>query len=75
MYHDQALVPAKLLDFENLVNTTLGIPIIRTSVDHGPGLDIAGKNKADPSSMVAALRMARQFALKRYKNPAKSGRT
>ncbi len=74
MYHDQGLVPAKLLDFENLVNITLGIPIIRTSVDHGTARDIAGKNKADPSSMIAALRMARQLSSKRFKINSKKDR-
>ena len=58
MYHDQGLIPVKLLDFKNTVNVTLGLPIARTSVDHGVGLDIAGKNKADPSSFCAALLLA-----------------
>ena len=51
MYHDQALIPVKLLDFPHTVNVTLGLPIIRTSVDHGVAFDIAGKNRADSSSM------------------------
>lgn len=59
-YHDQGLIPIKLFDFENTVNITLGLPIVRTSVDHGIGLDIAGKNKADPSSFLAALNLALQ---------------
>ena len=58
MYHDQALVPLKTLDFQNGVNITLGTPIVRTSPDHGTALDIAGKEIADPSSMIAAIKMA-----------------
>lgn len=58
MYHDQGLIPVKLIDFPNTVNITLGLPIIRTSVDHGTAFDIAGKNLADPSSMIAAIRTA-----------------
>jgi 4-hydroxythreonine-4-phosphate dehydrogenase len=57
MYHDQGHIPMKLIDFEHTVNVTLGIPIIRTSVDHGTAFDIAGKNKASPQNMIAALRM------------------
>jgi 4-hydroxythreonine-4-phosphate dehydrogenase len=55
MYHDQALIPAKLLDFENLVNLTLGLPIVRTSPDHGVAYDIAGTGQARPTSFLAAL--------------------
>ena len=58
MYHDQGLIPVKLLDFPNTVNVTLGLPIIRTSVDHGVAFDIAGKGRADPSSLIAAVRLA-----------------
>ncbi len=58
MYHDQGLIPLKLLDFENAVNVTLGLPVIRTSPDHGTAYDIAGKNKADPSSMISAIKLA-----------------
>jgi 4-hydroxythreonine-4-phosphate dehydrogenase len=58
MYHDQGLIPVKLLDFPNTVNVTLGLPIVRTSVDHGVGFDIAGKGVADPSSFRSAVRMA-----------------
>lgn len=58
MYHDQGHIPMKLLDFANTVNVTLGIPIVRTSVDHGTAFDIAGRNMADPTSMKAALRLA-----------------
>jgi len=65
MYHDQALIPLKALDFDEGVNVTLGLPIIRTSPDHGTAFDIAGKNIADPSAMIAALRMAAQCAAHR----------
>jgi 4-hydroxythreonine-4-phosphate dehydrogenase len=58
MYHDQGHVPMKLLDFAHTVNVSLGLPIIRTSVDHGTAFDIAGKNCADPTSMKSALRLA-----------------
>ena len=58
MYHDQALIPIKTLDFAGGVNVTLGLPFVRTSPDHGTAYDIAGKGVADPSSLVAALRMA-----------------
>jgi len=55
MYHDQGLIPVKLLDFDEAVNVTLGLPIIRTSVDHGTAFNIVGKNAANPSSMKAAI--------------------
>lgn len=58
MYHDQGLIPFKLLHFSDGVNTTLGLPIIRTSVDHGTAYDIAWQNRADHSSLVQAIRMA-----------------
>ncbi len=58
MYHDQGLIPFKMLHFRDGVNTTLGLPIIRTSVDHGTAYDIAGKGIADPGSLLAAVRMA-----------------
>jgi 4-phospho-D-threonate 3-dehydrogenase / 4-phospho-D-erythronate 3-dehydrogenase len=58
MYHDQGHIPMKLMDFENTVNVSLGLPIIRTSVDHGTAFDIAGKNRADASNMKAALKLA-----------------
>jgi 4-hydroxythreonine-4-phosphate dehydrogenase len=58
LYHDQALVPLKTLHFDEGVNMTLGLPIIRTSPDHGTAFDIAGQDRADPSAMIAALRMA-----------------
>ncbi len=62
MYHDQALIPIKTLDFAGGVNITLGLPFIRTSPDHGTAFDIAGKGIADPASMIAALRMAATMA-------------
>jgi len=65
MYHDQGLIPIKLLAWRDAVNLTLGLPIIRTSPDHGTAFDIAGKGKADPSSMVAALNLAIDLALRR----------
>jgi 4-hydroxythreonine-4-phosphate dehydrogenase len=61
MYHDQGLIPVKLVDFENCLNTTLGLPFIRTSVDHGTAFDIAKKNKANPSSMIYAIRKAYEY--------------
>jgi len=62
MYHDQALIPVKTLGFDTGVNVTLGLPFIRTSPDHGTAFDIAGKGLANPSSMIAALRMAATMA-------------
>ena len=61
-YHDQALIPIKTLAFDSGVNVTLGLPFIRTSPDHGTALDIAGQDKANPASMIAALKMADQMA-------------
>jgi len=58
MYHDQGLIPVKLLDFPNTINITCGLPYLRTSVDHGTAFDIAGKNVADPSSMYRAIEFA-----------------
>ncbi len=58
MYHDQALIPLKTLDMASGVNVTLGLPIIRTSPDHGTAFDIAGQGRADPASLIAALRLA-----------------
>ncbi|MXY23793.1 MAG: 4-hydroxythreonine-4-phosphate dehydrogenase PdxA [Acidobacteria bacterium] len=57
-YHDQGLIPIKLIAFGEAVNVTLGLPIVRTSVDHGTGFDIAGKGMADPSGLLAAVRLA-----------------
>lgn len=65
MYHDQGLVPLKMIGFESGVNWTLGLPFIRTSPDHGTAYDIAGKGTANPSSMIAAIRLAKQLAAKR----------
>jgi 4-hydroxythreonine-4-phosphate dehydrogenase len=65
MYHDQGLGPLKLLAFENGVNWTLGLPFIRTSPDHGTAYDLAGKGTANPSSMKAAITLARQLAARR----------
>ncbi|HTG05136.1 MAG TPA: 4-hydroxythreonine-4-phosphate dehydrogenase PdxA [Bradyrhizobium sp.] len=62
MYHDQALIPVKTLAFEDAVNVTLGLPFIRTSPDHGTAFDIAGTGRANPSSLVAALRLAARMA-------------
>ena len=62
MYHDQGMIPIKLLDFEHAVNITIGIPIIRTSPAHGTAFDIAGQNRANPSSMKSAITTAIQMA-------------
>jgi 4-hydroxythreonine-4-phosphate dehydrogenase len=70
MYHDQGLIPLKLLHFSDAVNISLGLPIIRTSVDHGTAYDIAGKGVADPSSLIAALKMAAKIVSARRKAPA-----
>jgi 4-hydroxythreonine-4-phosphate dehydrogenase len=67
MYHDQGLLPIKLLAWRQAVNVTLGLPIIRTSPDHGTAFDIAGKNKADPSSMIAAIQLAIDLVGRREK--------
>ncbi|MFC0588140.1 4-hydroxythreonine-4-phosphate dehydrogenase PdxA [Novosphingobium aquiterrae] len=66
MYHDQALIPLKALDFDQGVNVTLGLPIIRTSPDHGTAFGIAGKGIADPGAMIAAIRMAGDCAERRF---------
>jgi 4-hydroxythreonine-4-phosphate dehydrogenase len=65
MYHDQALVPLKALDFDEGVNVTLGLPIVRTSPDHGTAFGIAGKALADPGATIAAIRMAGEIAARR----------
>jgi len=67
MYHDQGLAPFKFVSFGVGVNVTLGLPIIRTSVDHGTALDIAGKGVADSGSMLEALRLAYQLAVNKLK--------
>ena len=65
LYHDQALIPVKMLDFWGGVNITLGLPIVRTSPDHGTAFDIAGRGQARPDSMIAAIRMAQAIAERR----------
>ena len=62
MYHDQALIPIKTLAFDHAVNVTLGLPFVRTSPDHGTAFDIAGTGRADPGSLIAALRLAARLA-------------
>lgn len=62
MYHDQGLIPFKMVHFSDGVNVTLGLPIVRTSVDHGTAYDIAGTGKADPGSLVAAIKMAAELS-------------
>ena len=66
MYHDQALIPIKTLAFDEGVNVTLGLPFIRTSPDHGTAFDIAGTGRANPSSLIAALRLAARMAARRH---------
>ena len=68
MYHDQGLIPVKTIDFHGTVNVTMGLPIIRTSPDHGTAFDIAGKNIARPDSLIAAIKLARQIANNRANN-------
>ncbi len=70
MYHDQGLIPVKLLAFDNACQTTLGLPIIRTSVDHGTAFDIAGQNTASPESTKSAIRLACHAALCKRSQPA-----
>jgi 4-hydroxythreonine-4-phosphate dehydrogenase len=65
MYHDQALIPVKMLDFWGGVNVTLGLPVVRTSPDHGTAFDIAGRGLARPDSLIAAIRMAQEIAANR----------
>ena len=65
MYHDQALIPVKALHFEDAVNVTLGLPIVRTAPDHGTAFDIAGQDRADPRPMAAAIRLAAECAMYR----------
>lgn len=65
MYHDQALIPLKTLDMTNGVNVTLGLPIVRTSPDHGTAFDIAGAGRADPASLIAAIRLAAELSAHR----------
>ncbi len=70
MYHDQALIPLKTIDFHSGVNITLGLPFVRTSPDHGTAFEIAGTGVADESSLVAALREAGNMAWRRRKGQA-----
>jgi 4-hydroxythreonine-4-phosphate dehydrogenase len=70
MYHDQALIPLKTIDFDGGVNVTLGLPFIRTSPDHGTALDIAGTGKANPASLIAALRLAGEMSQARHRAAA-----
>jgi len=65
MYHDQGLAPLKMVAFDTGVNWSLGLPFIRTSPDHGTAYDITGQGIADPSSMIAAIRLAKQLAMTR----------
>jgi 4-hydroxythreonine-4-phosphate dehydrogenase len=69
LYHDQALIPVKMLDFWGGVNLTLGLPIVRTSPDHGTAFDIAGKGLARPDSLIAAIRLAAEIARRRGSPP------
>lgn len=68
MYHDQGLIPIKLLAFDRAVNLTIGLPIIRTSPDHGTAFDIVGRNRANPGSMRSALEMAIDLSVRRHKH-------
>lgn len=65
LYHDQGLIPAKLLDFDRTVNVTMGLPVVRCAPDHGPAFGIAGKGKASPNSMIEAVRLACRLAKRR----------
>ncbi|RUM89825.1 MAG: 4-hydroxythreonine-4-phosphate dehydrogenase PdxA [Thermodesulfatator sp.] len=69
LYHDQGLIPFKLLHFRDGVNVTLGLPLVRTSVDHGTGYAIAGSGQADPTSLIAAVRLALRMARRRLPRP------
>jgi 4-hydroxythreonine-4-phosphate dehydrogenase len=69
LYHDQGLIPVKLASFGHAVNVTLGLPFVRTSVDHGTGFDIVGEGKADAGSLLAAMRLAGELALARGETP------
>ncbi len=68
MYHDQGLIPLKLLHFDDGVNVTLGLPVVRTSVDHGTAYDLAGAGKASPASLIAAVKMAAEMADKQERD-------
>jgi 4-hydroxythreonine-4-phosphate dehydrogenase len=69
MYHDQALIPIKTLAFDQGVNMTLGLDFVRTSPDHGTAYDIAGQDRADPTSLIEALKLAREAGLRRRGAP------
>jgi 4-hydroxythreonine-4-phosphate dehydrogenase len=69
MYHDQATIPMKLIAFGRAVNVTMGLSIVRTSVDHGTGYDIAWQNRADPSGMLAAMQLARRLQHTAHSSP------
>jgi 4-hydroxythreonine-4-phosphate dehydrogenase len=71
MYHDQALIPIKTLAFDHAVNVTLGLPFVRTSPDHGTAFDIAGTGRADPTSLIAALRLAARLSAATQAQPVK----
>jgi 4-hydroxythreonine-4-phosphate dehydrogenase len=73
MYHDQGLIPLKLLHFDDGVNVTLGLPIVRTSVDHGTAYDLAGTGQASPASLIAAVKMAGKMAEKQGRGPRVAG--
>ena len=73
MYHDQGLIPVKLTSFYESVNLTLGLPVIRTSVDHGTAFDIVGRSKAHPGSMKAAIRMACELAVRSRERKLRQG--
>jgi 4-hydroxythreonine-4-phosphate dehydrogenase len=75
MYHDQGLIPVKLLAFDRAVNLTIGLPIIRTSPDHGTAFDIVGRNRANPGSMRAAIELAIDLAVKRHARKQVPSRT
>jgi 4-hydroxythreonine-4-phosphate dehydrogenase len=70
LYHDQGLIPVKLMAFDRAVNTTIGLPFVRTSPDHGTAFDIAGKGLADATSMQAAIRLASQLVVQRRQGVA-----
>jgi 4-hydroxythreonine-4-phosphate dehydrogenase len=74
MYHDQGLIPVKLLGWDKAVNVTLGLPIIRTSPDHGTAFDIAGRNTASDGSFKAAIELAAQLAVNRMSATAVTAR-
>jgi 4-hydroxythreonine-4-phosphate dehydrogenase len=70
MYHDQALIPIKTIAFDHAVNVTLGLPFVRTSPDHGTAFDIAGTGRADPSSLIAAIKLAARLSADAPSQPA-----